>query len=98
MELTLEFMSQKWRVRLAEPRELDNCLGLCNPQTNTIILDPELPESVMTQTLFHEIIHIWEMTLAQNLTEQQVDVLATAMVHFFRANPEIIELLLKEEE
>jgi hypothetical protein len=93
----IEFMSQKWSIRTARYKELDNCLGQCDPTTNTIIIDPDLPDDVMLQTLFHEIIHSWEITLCQNLTEQQVDVLSTAMIHCFKQNPELLLLLSQEE-
>ena len=88
-----EFMSQQWRIRSASSKELTDCLGLCDPSTNTIILDTDRPDAVLLQTMFHEIIHAWEMTLAQCLTEQQVDTMSTSMIHFFKQNPEFRELL-----
>jgi hypothetical protein len=86
------FMSQLWQIRAAKPKELIDCLGLCDPRTNTILLDPDLPTDVLLQTLTHELIHTLEMTLNQCLTEQQVDVMAAGIVHLLRTNPELLEL------
>lgn len=88
----IEFMSQTWSIRYAEPRELTECVGQCDPRTNTILLDPSLPESVLLQTLTHELMHLLEMTLNQCLTEQQVDTMASGLVHLLKANPMLWEL------
>ena len=93
----IEFMSQTWQIRSAKHKELIDCLGLCDPQTNTIILDPGLPDSVMTQTLMHELVHLIEITLNQCLTEGQVDTMATGIVHLFRANPSLLRLIEEQE-
>jgi hypothetical protein len=86
------FMSQLWEIRAARPKELVDCLGQCDPRTNTILLDPDLPTDVLLQTLTHELIHTLEMTLNQCLTEQQVDVMAAGIVHLLRTNPELLAL------
>ena len=87
-----EFMSQLWEIRAAKPKELVDCVGLCDPKTNTILLDPELTNDVLLQTLTHELIHTLEMTLNQCLTEQQVDVLAAGILHLLKTNPELLAL------
>ena len=93
----IEFMSQTWSIRSANARELTDCLGLCDPQTNTIIMYPGLPDSVMTQTLMHELVHLVEITLNQCLTEGQVDTIAMGLIHLFRANPGLLSLLERPE-
>ena len=95
--MQIEFMSQKWNIREAEPRELIDCLGLCDPKTNTIVIDPELTGWVRCQTIFHEIFHIWEMTMNQGLTEQQVDTMAAALIHCLKENPELIRMIEEQE-
>lgn len=101
MEMDLEFMSQAWTVRAAKPRELQDCLGLCDPTTNTIIIDPDLPASVMLQTLTHEWVHLIEMTMNLHLTETQVDAMAAGVLHLLATNPELLALyhtkVLEEE-
>jgi len=88
----IQFMSQIWKVRAALPKELDGALGICDPTTNTIIIDPDLPSDVMLQTLTHEWIHLIEMTLHQCLTEQQVDAMASGILHILKTNPELYAL------
>jgi hypothetical protein len=95
--MQITFMSQIWEIRDAMPRELVDCLGLCDPKTNTIIIDPDLTGAPRLQTIFHEIFHIWEMTLHQCLTESQVDTMATAMIHCLRENPELIKMIEEEQ-
>ena len=102
MEMDLEFMSQLWTIRAARPRELGDALGLCDPTTNTIIIDPDLPASVMLQTLTHEWIHLIEITMNLCLTEQQVDAMAAGVLHLLATNPELLALyhtkVLEEQE
>jgi hypothetical protein len=86
------FMSQQWMIRPAGPKELVDCLGQCDPGTNTIILDANLPSDVMLQTLTHELFHCMEMTLNQCLTEQQVDTMSAGLLHLFRSNPNLLAL------
>jgi hypothetical protein len=92
----IKFMSQDWIIRAADARELNNDLGQCDANTNTIILDPHLTPSVMLQTLFHELVHLIEITLNQCLTEQQTDTMATGIVHMFKENPDLLKLFSGE--
>jgi len=94
----ISFMSQTWRIRAARPKELIDCVGQCDPQHNEILLDPTLSPDVILSTLFHEIVHIWEITLHQHLTEGQTDVIAQAMIHCFKTNPSLLALLSTEQE
>jgi hypothetical protein len=103
IDMQITFMSQPWTIRDSEPGELpEDTLGLCNPQTNTIIVDPALPLPVWQQTVGHELCHLLEMTLNQCLTEGQVDTMATGLIHLFKENPQILELygikVVKEQE
>jgi hypothetical protein len=91
------FMSQQWQIRTAGAKELHESMGLCDPMTNTIILDPDLPEDVLLQTLTHELVHCLEITLNQCLTEQQVDTMAAGILHLFKANPQILALYYTED-
>lgn len=88
----IEFMSQEWVIRAAGPRELNNDLGSCDPTTNTILLDPHLPPSVLLQTLMHELVHVIEMTMNLCFTEQQTDGMAAGLLHLIRTNPDIISI------
>ncbi len=92
-DMQITFMSQNWQIRDSKPDELpEDTLGLCDPQTNTIIVDPDLSKSVWQQTLGHELCHLIEMTLNQCLTEHQVDTLATGLIHLLKENPQILQL------
>jgi len=93
MDLQIKFMSQNWQIRDSKTDELpEDTLGLCDPKTNTITVDPDLPLDVWQQTLGHELVHLIEMTLNLSLTEQQVDTLATGLIHLLKENPRLLGL------
>jgi Zn-dependent peptidase ImmA (M78 family) len=96
--MQIKFMSQTWTIRDAEPRELpESTLGLCDPKTNTIIIEATLTDWPRLQTIFHELFHVWEMTMNQGLTEQQVDTMAAALIHCLHENPELIKMIELQE-
>jgi len=90
----IEFMSQKWSIRPALHRELEDCVGLCDPKTNTIIIEKNMQDDVTAQTLMHELTHVVELTLQLNLTEQQVDCIASGWLHLLRNNPQLVRVLV----
>lgn len=87
-----EFMNQTWTIRPAQYKELKDDMGECDAMTNTIKLDPSLPPDVLLQTLVHEIIHVWEITLQLDLPERTVDLLALSLIHFFKTNMPFVKL------
>lgn len=92
-DIQIKFMSQNWQIRDSQVNELpEDTLGLCDPKTNTITVDPNLPPHVWQQTLGHELVHLIEMTLNLCLTEQQVDTLSTGLIHLLKENPQLIAL------
>jgi hypothetical protein len=95
---TFEFMTQRWTIEPGSSRDIGNDLGQCNRDELCIYLAPNYPTDVIVQTLFHELVHCWEVVLNMHLTEDQVDNLSVAMLHFFRTNPEFITLLVDREE
>ena len=93
----IEFMSQTWQIRAAEPRELGSDLGLCDPINNTIVLDPSLPPSVLLSTLGHELVHLIEITMNLCLTEQQTDCLGAGITHLLITNPQLLALYSRQD-
>jgi len=96
--MQINFMSQQWQVRDSLPRELQECVGLCDPKINEIILDADLDGDPRLQTLLHEVTHIIEMTMNLNLTETQVDALAAGWLHLLRANPKLVAMILNMDD
>jgi len=92
------FMSQQWTIKPGTARDITTDLGQCNLDERTIYLSPNYPEEVVVDTLFHEIFHAFELVLNQHLTEDQVDTMSRAMTHFFRENPEFMNLLIETED
>lgn len=95
---SFSFMNQTWQIKPGTTRELGQDLGQCNRDEQTIYINPAYPTQTIIQTLFHEIVHSWEITLNMHLTEDQVDNLATSMIHWFKSNPEFMAVLLEQED
>ena len=89
------FMNQTWRIRPAGHNELKDSMGQCDPMTNTIMVDPTLPPDVLLQTIFHEILHSWELTLQLDMPDRTVDLMALSLIHFFKTNPGYAELFME---
>lgn len=92
-----EFMSQQWRIQPGNAKDIDTDLGQCNRDERTIYLSPNYTEEVIIDTLFHEIFHAFELVLNQHLTEDQVDTMSRAMTHFFKTNPDFMDLLREDD-
>lgn len=93
-----EFMAQRWQIKPGTALNLATDLGQCDRDNLTIWLSNNYPSDVIKQTLFHELVHCWETVLNLHLTEDQVDNLSVAMLHFFSTNPEFIALLINGED
>lgn len=92
------FMNQTWRIRPAMHNELKDSMGQCDPMTNTIIIDPTLPSDVLLQTIMHEILHTWEITLQLDMPDRTVDLMALCLIHFFKSNPQFAGLFMEFED
>jgi hypothetical protein len=96
LPMTFDLFHQKWRIRAARTGELVEDLGQCRPDQHEIVINPNQTEESMTHTILHEIVHSWEIKLDLDMTERQVDLIALAMIDFFRSNPRAIELITGE--
>jgi hypothetical protein len=93
-----QFMNQRWRIQQLQTKQLGEDMGECDPMTTTITLDPSLNATMMQQTLWHELVHCWEITLQLDLPERTVDLLALSLIHFFRTNPRFVDVILEDLE
>jgi hypothetical protein len=93
-----EFMNQKWQIQQQHTKQLSDDMGQCDPNTTTITIDPTLNTSMMQQTLWHELVHCFEITLQLDLPDRTVDLLALSLIHFFKTNPDFLTLLVEDTE
>jgi Zn-dependent peptidase ImmA (M78 family) len=93
LPMTFDLFSQTWTIRAAQPGEIESDLGQCRPDQLEILINPYQSSESQMHTLWHEITHAFEQKLQLALTEQQVDLLALCLLHFFRTNTEFTELL-----
>ena len=84
---TFRLFSQTWTIRAARPLELPDSLGECRTDQFELVINAAQAEASIDHTLLHEVVHAWEQKLLLNLTEQQVDLLALALLDFVRNNP-----------
>lgn len=73
--------------------EMPDELGLCHSDIQQIWLAESNTDETMLNTLLHECIHTIDHTYNLDMTERQVDVMATALIAFARDNPRIARQL-----
>jgi hypothetical protein len=96
LPVNFDLFDQPWTIRAAHLHELPTDLGLCKADELEVVINPGQCESSMRQTIWHEIVHSWEIKLELDLTERQTDLIALSLIHFFRQNPHMVEYLLDE--
>ena len=60
-----------------------------------IIVQSTLQHDLKRQTLLHEILHAFEVNMGYDLTEKQIDSIATQLYYFMKNNPEVVEWIQK---
>ena len=76
----------------------DECVGLYLPQEAKILISSALTGNERVQTTIHEIFHGLSTIYHIELTERQVDQIATALVIFIRDNPSFMSTLFQQGE
>ena len=82
-------------------------LGVAHFRTARIKLEPRLSDTQLPQTLMHEILHalghVYEIKEWSDHTKNdkgehtdKIDLMATAILQFIRANPSVIEWMCKQ--
>ena len=92
----VRILSANWRVRQKHGHEMSE-LGLCHCDIREIWLNAgNLPE-VNRNTFLHELLHALSYTAQLEMTERQVDVLATMLISLCRENPQLVDYFFREE-
>lgn len=89
----INLFSQTWTIRPGSDLELNMNNGLCIADRCEILFNANQTWDSCIHTVMHELIHAIEIKLDLDLTERQVDVMALALIHLFRQNPELEVLL-----
>jgi hypothetical protein len=97
LPMTFRLFDQTWTIRAALQGEIGDDLGQCRPDSHEIVLNPNQAAESMTHTMFHELVHSWELKQHLELSERDVDIIALCLIHFFRGNPEYIRLLQEQQ-
>ena len=93
-----QLFSQTWRIRTGTEKELPTELGMCYPDTNEILLNgAQTPDSVI-HTLLHELLHAIETKMHLEMSERQIDCLSLGLIDLFRNNPDMVGILLPQEQ
>lgn len=95
---TFRLFTQQWLIRSARFGELPEDLGQCHPDQFELVINPTQTTESMCHTILHELVHSWEQKLLLNLTEQQTDLLALALLDFLRNNPDFFTQFQLEED
>lgn len=86
----------------AEAENDTHALGFCSLQALTIALKPGIPESLVRETLMHELLHaiirtqggIYETAKPDELEEATVSAISPLLVSVLRANEDVLEFIL----
>ena len=95
---TFGLFTQPWLIRAARQGELPEDLGQCRPDQLELVINPTQADETMCHTILHELVHSFEQKLLLNLTEQQVDLLALALLDFVRNNPDFFTQFQNTED
>lgn len=82
-------------------------LGMCVNRSRKVKLDPRQSDTELPQTLLHELIHalgaVWEIeewrrhkTDQEGRVTDKIDLMASALLQFMRANPDIIKWMFDQ--
>ena len=71
--------------------EMQDDMGECDYQNNTITLLSGMPEEKMMQTFLHEIVHAIDFTMNLNLKENQVDNMSVALYQILKENNIVVK-------
>lgn len=91
---TVDILSKRFTVKWKKCSE-DEHSGECYSPKCEIWIDPVPHMEAQKDTLLHECIHALDHELATKMSERQVGNIATALLHFMRANPEVIRWMIE---
>lgn len=77
-----------YQIVVKNSMDMPNALGLCHSDQQQIWLLDSNTEETNTNVLLHEILHAVSDAYDLELSERQVNVLATALIALARDNPE----------
>lgn len=95
---TFRLFSQQWTIRPGTAKELPAELGMCFPDTNEILLAPGQTADSLIHTLLHELLHCVDSKQHLEMSERQIDCLSLGLIDLFRNNPDMVGLLLPQEQ
>jgi hypothetical protein len=102
--------SQVWDVSVQKRKHAsdDGHYGFTNAKDNTIVLDAELPESMLRTTLLHELLHAIGVTFGGSFKPAKatdyldwehywIGLYEEPLVMLLRDNPELVGFLLADD-
>lgn len=100
----------RWRITtslgdfhaFAEAENDTTAVGFCNLESLTIALKPNLPDSLLRETLMHELLHaiiqtqggIFDTAKTEELEEATVSAISPMLLSVLRANEDVLEFVL----
>ncbi len=92
---SLDIVGKRFRVRWSK---MEKDYGLCEAPKCLITVDPTHHSEQQKDTLLHEVLHALDTETHSGLREKQVRRMATVLLHFLRANPEVTRWLCEPDE
>lgn len=83
----IKIFGVNYQIVVKDDMDMPNVIGLCHSDKQQIWLRESNTEETNTNVLLHECLHAISDALDLELSERQVNVLATALIAFARDNP-----------
>lgn len=91
---TLDILGKRFSLTWKAPGK---DFGQCDAKLCQIKVDPHCGSDQQKDTLLHEVLHAIDHELDTGMRERQVRLQATGLLHFMRANPEVIRWLCEHD-
>lgn len=92
MNTIVDILGKRFRVTF---KKMPDKLGECVSTTSEIFINPNQSEESKRDTFLHECLHAVENEMQIKLSERQVRLTATGMMHWMRANPEFVAWIMQ---
>ena len=92
MNTGLDILGKRFRVVY---KKMKDDFGKCDSVACEIWIHPIQSEEQKRDTLLHESIHALDHEMQTKMSERQVRLISTGLIHWMRANPEFVAWIMQ---
>lgn len=95
MNTGIDILGKRFRVVY---KKMSKDFGKCDSSLCEIWIHPTAAEEQKRDTVLHECIHAIDHELQTKMSERQVRLIATGLMHWMRANPEFVAWIMQRPQ